>query len=810
MQLLKVDETFAEECGFDFMLVVDTEGLRAPELNNKSKNWDNELATFVIGLGHLTLINIFGENPSEMQDILQIVVQAFLRMKQVKISPSCIFVHQNVGEVTAKDQTMEGRRRLEQRLDEMTVLAAEQEECYNITRFSDVIKFDVNSHVYYFAHPWDGNPPMAPPNLLYSQNVQELKNDILRTAQQESREKLRKISDVKFRVEDLWKALVSENFIFSFRNTQEVIAMSKLETMYNHWSWELRSHVLDLQNQLNNQIQNAKILTLTTNALEDPLNKKYETIKQDFDKYFEEDPDRETLIQWKANFEQKLQFLQDALISDTRRKGNELISLKRSQERLDNQKSQYENKLLEKSQMLALNMKGKELSDEELHEKFFQVWEQWICDMSSNVPSVTEPNIDLDAENILLEYFKKEKNIVERVKNYSGEVFKINYSQHINVKRGFSVKSLDTCHKESIKKITNNINLSFNEKIENISKQKRDYNQNDFYEILRIIENELKSVPPEEEYTFTRDYNLDFSLYLFQKASKSFKENHEKFKSANCPVNYLKSKKDDFFMSFKISCQGDIKNAILSAIHESTAVAKDKGSTASGWLDLFCDHLGSNLIFPRKDLISIEHQEIKNTEFLKEAMSAALDPALRKVEEDCSSKPIEELVPDIEKILSEHLCGCWKQCPFCKVICTNTIPHHEGDHSVPFHHPQALSGQHYYKIDYFFIDFCTSSVASDNSFILRDLRKFLYKRYREAGGDYATWSITPDSSTQPYWKWFVCRFRSELEEKYQKEFTNLGSIPTSWTQITKQEVLDDLKSNCQNRMLAQLPKFFIN
>ncbi|KAL1765012.1 interferon-induced very large GTPase 1-like, partial [Sigmodon hispidus] len=413
--------------GLQFTVSADTEGLRAPELNDKSHNWDNELATFVIGLGNLTLINIFGENPSEMQDILQIVVQAFLRMKQVKISPSCIFVHQNVGEVTAKDQTMEGRRRLEQRLDEMTALAAEQEECSNITRFSDVIKFDVNSHVYYFAHLWDGNPPMAPPNPQYSHNVQELKSGILRTAQQESKGRIMKISDVKFRVQDLWKALVSENFIFSFRNTQEVIAMSKLETMYNHWSWELRSHVLDLQNQLNNQIQNGKILTIKTNELEGPVNKKYETIKQEFDKYFEEDPDSGTLIQWKANFEHKLLILKDALISDTRRKVNGLICLKNSQEKLDNQKSQYEKELLERSQKLALSMKGKELSDEKLREKFNQVWTNWISNVVSTVPQVTEPDIDLDSENIFLGHFHKDKNIAERLKTKNGEMFDINY-----------------------------------------------------------------------------------------------------------------------------------------------------------------------------------------------------------------------------------------------------------------------------------------------------------------------------------------------------------------------------------------------
>nr|XP_004650971.2 interferon-induced very large GTPase 1-like [Jaculus jaculus] len=901
MQLLKVEETFTKELGFDFVLVVDTEGLRAPELNNKSQNWDNELATFVIGLGNLTLINIFGENPSEMQDILQIAVQALLRMKQVKISPSCLFVHQNVGDITAKDQTMEGRRRLEQRLDEMTALAAEQEECPDVTRFSDVIKFDVNTQVHYFAHLWDGNPPMAPPNPRYSHNVQELKSEILLIAQQESKRRIMKISDVKFRVKDLWGALVSENFIFNFRNTQEVMAMNKLETMYNQWSWELRSHMLELQNQLNNQVQNGKILTLTASMLETPINKKYETIKKGFEKFFKEDQDTEILIQWKANFEHKLLILKDALISDTRRKVNELIILRKGQERLDKQKTHYENVLLEKSQKLALSVKGKELSDEKLHEIFNKLWTPWVSEVSSSVPNVFEPDIDVDSENILLEYFKKEKNIAEKLKRHSGESFQIDYDKHVQMKRvlGFIPKSLAVRHKESIKMITNHIFSKYEETINNIWRQRRDYNLNDFHEILRLIKTEVISVSCEEEFIFTNKYSIELSMYLFQRAAKSFKEMHREFKRANDPVNYLESKKDDFFMSFKISCQGatsvtsfvdflwnkllpaisatikgkmapriagdmratcpafsgnranlekhilislaeeenfdnywqyihhaksffknyigkhiriycsdngsikvktlikrsldDIRHAVLSAIHESTATAKDDSSTASRWLDLFCDNLGDNLVFPRRDLVSVEHQEITDIKFLKETMSAALDPAMRKVEENCSSMPIDEMVPEIEKILSEHLCGCWKQCPMCKAICTNTIPAHEGDHSVPFHRPQAVIGCNWYKKEYFALECCSTFVASDCFMVFADERKFPYKNYRQAGGDFATWSITPDSSTEPYWKWFVCHFRSQLEERYKKTFTDEGTIPDTWTRITKQDVLDDLK-----------------
>ncbi|XP_012641964.3 interferon-induced very large GTPase 1-like [Microcebus murinus] len=893
MQLLKVEKTFTEELGFDFMLVVDTEGLRSPQFSNKSQNRDNELATFVIGLANMTVINIFGENPSEMQDILQIVVQAFLRMKQVKIFPTCLFVHQNVEDITAKYQTMEGRMSLQQRLDEMAAIAAKQEQCSDITCFSDVIKFDVNTHVYYFAHLWDGNPPMAPPNPRYSHNVQELKGKILMTAEQESRGNIMKISDVKFRVQDLWRALLNENFIFNFRNTREVMAMSKLETSYNQWTWELRSHMLGLQNELTNQIQNGKIHTFKSSTLEATVTEKYKAIEQELEKYFSENPESEILVQWKPNFKRELKSLQDRLISENERKANELISFKNRQERLDKKKTEYENELLEKSRKLALTVKGRELSEEELHEKFYELWARWVCEVSPILPQGTEPDPDRDCENILFRHFKKEINKPKT----SGEKFQINFDEHVKMNENNT--ALEVCDKESINGITDSIVSKCIETINNICKQQCDYDESYFHEILRIIEEEVKSASTDKVYTFTSKYTMDLSSCLFQKASENFKQMHREFKTANDPKQYLESKKDDFFMSFKISSQGatsiktfvdclwqklthavsttvrkkmtisiagdmrttcpafngnranlekhilislaeeenfdnywqylhnpksffksyienhikrycsdkgneqlktllqrtldGIKSIIVSSIHESTAVAKDKSSTVSEWLDLFCDCLGSNLIFPRKDLKNIEHQEIKDIEFLKEAMSTALIPAMKGVEQNCSGMLAEELVPEIEKILSEHLSGCWKQCPLCKAICTNTIPEHDGDHSAPFHRPQAVHGWYKDTTDQFIIDYCTSSVASTHGIILKDNQKTLYRNYRQAGGDYVKWSITPDVSTPPYWKWFISNFRSKLEEKYHKKFEGRGKIPDAWTKITKQNVLDDLK-----------------
>uniref|UniRef100_A0A672L591 VLIG-type G domain-containing protein n=1 Tax=Sinocyclocheilus grahami TaxID=75366 RepID=A0A672L591_SINGR len=179
MQLIRISDEMKTQMNFDYILVVDTEGLHALELAGRSiRDHDNELATFVVGLGNVTLINIFGENPSELQDILQIVVQAFLRMKKVNLFPSCVFVHQNVSDVTAGEKNMDGRRRLQETLDEMTKLAAKEEVC-DAESFSDVIRFDVQKDVKYFAQLWEGNPPMAPPNPNYCENIQELKKTIM-------------------------------------------------------------------------------------------------------------------------------------------------------------------------------------------------------------------------------------------------------------------------------------------------------------------------------------------------------------------------------------------------------------------------------------------------------------------------------------------------------------------------------------------------------------------------------------------------------------------------------------------------------
>ena len=53
---------------------------------SKNDDYDNELATFVIGLSDLTLVVIKGEG-NEMQDVLPIAIHVFLRMNVLGRTP---------------------------------------------------------------------------------------------------------------------------------------------------------------------------------------------------------------------------------------------------------------------------------------------------------------------------------------------------------------------------------------------------------------------------------------------------------------------------------------------------------------------------------------------------------------------------------------------------------------------------------------------------------------------------------------------------------------------------------------------------
>ncbi|XP_062387315.1 interferon-induced very large GTPase 1-like [Sardina pilchardus] len=572
----KADLTERETEMFHYILVVDTEGLRALELAGKATvHHDNELATYVVGLGNMTLINIFGENPSEMQDILQIVVQAFLRMKQVKLNPRCIFVHQNVTDVTAgeENKNMERRRRLQEKLDEMAKLAAEEEVC-DAECFSDVIAFDILKDVKYFAQLWEGSPPMAPLNPSYSENIQELKETILTYA---SESKSLTLIEFKYRLRDLWNALLKENFVFIFKNNLEITAYRALEDKYCKWTWNLRSEMLKIEDQLHNRIINKKLDNVNKSMLEENIRHILQKVDEEFKQYFKIDKEKDLLIQWRAKFELKIKELHDTLVNKATTKLNDVISQRDARKNMDEKKEQHEIKLFEKSKELALNLKQKGDDEEQLKTAFDEMWRTWVSELTKDIIS-RDVNIKQDVIDILSEIH--EGGLVDKCKinGRFGAISSVdNYSDYVTMAMSLKDRvtqmgnggsgGLTFKDNISIRNLINRITREIIDLIKTTSVSEMGYNTGHIQKVAYRVKDMLNNYKPTKaRFHFKKEFLVDVSLYLCFIAADKFTELHERFREANDPHIYLEKKKANYYNVFQKFCQGATSAAVLGGL----------------------------------------------------------------------------------------------------------------------------------------------------------------------------------------------------------------------------------------------------
>ncbi|XP_030635161.1 interferon-induced very large GTPase 1-like [Chanos chanos] len=910
MQLLSVGENMRELVHFDFVLVLDTEGLRSLQHSHKTVRHDNELATFVIGIGDLTVVNIMGENLSDIQDILQICFQAFVRMKSVKIKPRCIFVHQNVSESNAKDKNQEGRRQLIEKLDEISKLAAEEENL-KVDGFSDIIQFDVDTQVFYFKNLFEGDPPMAPPNPSYSRNIQELKTKILSISEWQPGCKFPTLSELQMRISDLWNALLKEDFLFHFRNTLDIAVYNKLEYQCGKWSWELRKHALETQNNLHHKIMGGELKSIDARKINDNLDEIYHQLKLDVENYFKENKHADILVQWRASIDQRLYNLKNELFEETKVKAKELLVTKEMCKEIDQRKAEYEAELFNKSKALASELRGNTLNDEELRNQFSKLWTALVTKVSAEKPTTSEnPSIQSLVEHILTERFMKNTHLIREDKGvFRFDVdkhVKLSYKQSITTLRGmFNISNLTAEGNSLSKEIEDHISAMIAER----EREKLDVGQAFIYELLNEIEDVIGKHQASSEIKLTELFKDHISIHVCTKVVPKLTEMEASFKKFNDPLTYLNSLKEDYFEIFRHFCKGatlisflvdvlgiHIKSTLFEAVFDKatiqiveklksshpvfsgtclenhilkhlankedfslyveyiqepkkftrtfiteqvegylsdaskvlelfrstfssiidkvlienskiTARIEEMGADTSTWIEEFSSELRNFMSVSTFDFSNIENIRLlkKDVKFLKESVANMLEKIRNDGKEDLerlltSGPPLFRFRNRPDDILFKEMSGCWEQCPFCGAVCTNSIPDHDTDHSVTWHRCEGIGGLFYEKTKWFganekqlSLDFCTTSVSSTKLFYVRESKKWIsFSDYRKAGQPYNRWDISTDGEQQYYWKWFICTFRSKLEESYHFKFEGEGQIPDPWRKITKKQVLEEL------------------
>ena len=608
MQLLPLNQSLKKETNCDYLLIIDTEGLRAPELSSQeTQKHDNELATFVIGLANVTLINIFGETPGDMDDILQRAVHAFIRMEHVGLTPSCQFVHQNVGAVSGASRGMMGRVNFQEKLNKMTRAAAEEEGLGgHYTLFSHVINFNEEKDVWYFPGLWKGDPPMAPVNPGYSDGAQKLKSGLIEITgfQSDGAQPLTektnvdahgRISAFQSRIHDLWKAILHENFIFSFKNTLEITAYNRLDAMYAQWAWQFQQKMSEWLNKAKNKIGNATIDALgdlkatpqkdtkqgtpterlsILKSLTSDLTKEGERIhaelKIQMKNFFENDEQSDILAQWQKRFEQRLDDVREEQEKEAELQCRVLISARQSLAKADSMKQTQRDELLSLVKKLVSRLEKGQLNEKKLEELYEETWLEWMTKLKSSkqIDPQSKPDVELSLEGSLKQKFtahynrlnQKLTDVSLRTRAATSMSLEVRPDIHITANRVMQLKVWKTIvpkieqeHIDAAVTETIEFLKQAHKYLEGKRKGKGNFNSTYCHELLKIILDAIDEAQRKYKgFTFTPEYRVDIALTVSGYAKVVFEQMIEDFRQMNDPVEYLeRDMKIPFFRLFK-------------------------------------------------------------------------------------------------------------------------------------------------------------------------------------------------------------------------------------------------------------------
>lgn len=417
MQLIRVtDDTLP----FNYLLILDTEGIRA-SLDQTRRVFENELATFAIGLGNITILNIKGENTSEIENFLQIAVHACLRLKMVnknlKMQQRCVFVHQNVDAHDADVRLKDDRDKLMHRLDEMVKYAALSEDRSDIFSFNQVIGIKPESDVRYFPNLWQGEPPMATVALGYSNKVALLKHHILHDIAK-SHGTSYSLTDTIIRIGDFSRGILAEDFVFSFRNSLEIKVYREMELFYQKMTWMLECEADEfISTIVTRRIACTKrenidsVCEKNTEELRNNLTEKFSMAEEDFKDYVNRHRLKNIMEQYTEIRILEIKELKRLLIL----KGTNDIELLKSchQFSLDQitKMTRHKKELKEKAQSYVAKCKEEELSEKDMYSLFDGIWNSWL----KGIDSINDKNplrVEEIIDKILFDTFKAEKSLL--------------------------------------------------------------------------------------------------------------------------------------------------------------------------------------------------------------------------------------------------------------------------------------------------------------------------------------------------------------------------------------------------------------
>ncbi|CAG8728830.1 6083_t:CDS:2 [Gigaspora margarita] len=231
MRLLFLEKDLSDHLEVDAFILIDTEGLGAPEKmgESDSEKKDRRLATFAMGISNLTIINVLGESMKELTEILQIAIVTMTRLEKAGMSPDIIMVQHvpEKNELKLSEPEQRFREALRKALETVEKrdgeVGAQNLDCLGI--LDERIKS--GKLLKLFAPFKDGATAYSQPSKKYHEDIVELYNSIISDCKKSKSKK--NFLDWSNLITCYWDAVDHEDFAVQFKNLNEMYEFFKLK-----------------------------------------------------------------------------------------------------------------------------------------------------------------------------------------------------------------------------------------------------------------------------------------------------------------------------------------------------------------------------------------------------------------------------------------------------------------------------------------------------------------------------------------------------------------------------------------------------
>ncbi|KAL3891104.1 hypothetical protein ACJMK2_003367 [Sinanodonta woodiana] len=570
VQMLKVHYDKADKGKVDYILLIDTEGVRSPEMSEEMRRRrDNEITTFVVGLGHKTIINLMGENTSYLTEVLPIAVRAFLRMESVGLGPSCSIVYQNVDSQSRGEMSSQNMK-LQEELDAHTRSACVMEKKEE-RRFHDVIQFNVETDVHYVPSLWEGEIPMAPVSRGYMKSTSELKKGLKEFCKHSIGQD---ISSYSLHINSLWRAITKDDFVYFFRNLLETEARECLDMFWCDLVWTFRVEASKCEARLHNDITNcpnsAKLEEICRTSKEkmiEIIKACHENLRTTLGDFFREPPQKylQHMCQWEASSIDGLSHIKEDLTRELELEIVNLQLLKSNfflvESKVNTLKTKIKDEvvsLLSKENTVDKSVQG---TREEMMILFETKWKRWILEVKQmGEVHAQQSNIARKAQDILIEKFASHKALVLDKWNQ----ILPSKRREIKIQKLNLLKCQTDLSDEIVAGVQKLVDKSMNDvekRLTELTRKPSPYQNGSLENIVQTVsrtECEIEALGVK----LTKDFEIDICIAAVSIAVTALSENEKKFYGYFDPVRLLEKEKKNILILFETNYE-KTSNALL-------------------------------------------------------------------------------------------------------------------------------------------------------------------------------------------------------------------------------------------------------